>query len=56
MSERKQNDTRISLYPLPFGGLIADTPGFDWLELDTVDEAGCEAGSVEHRDDVASEL
>src|SRR2546421_439319 len=25
------------LYPLPFGGLIADTPGFDWLELDTVD-------------------
>jgi ribosome biogenesis GTPase / thiamine phosphate phosphatase len=27
------------LYPLPFGGLIADTPGFDWLELDTVDDA-----------------
>lgn len=27
------------LYPLPFGGLIADTPGFDWLELDTVSEA-----------------
>ncbi|MFN3651069.1 MAG: ribosome small subunit-dependent GTPase A [Armatimonadota bacterium] len=26
------------LYPLPFGGLIADTPGFDWLELDTVQE------------------
>lgn len=25
------------LYPLPYGGLIADTPGFDWLELDTVD-------------------
>jgi ribosome biogenesis GTPase len=27
------------LYPLPFGGLIADTPGFDWLELDTVEDA-----------------
>lgn len=27
------------LYSLPFGGLIADTPGFDWLELDTVDAA-----------------
>lgn len=27
------------LYPLPGGGLIADTPGFDWLELDTVDDA-----------------
>ncbi|HTE21198.1 MAG TPA: ribosome small subunit-dependent GTPase A, partial [Armatimonadota bacterium] len=27
------------LYPLPSGGLIADTPGFDWLELDTVDHA-----------------
>jgi ribosome biogenesis GTPase len=27
------------LYPLPAGGLIADTPGFDWLELDTVDGA-----------------
>lgn len=26
------------LYPLPFGGLIADTPGFDWLALDTVVE------------------
>lgn len=25
------------LYPLPDGGLIADTPGFDWLELDTLD-------------------
>jgi ribosome biogenesis GTPase len=25
------------LYPLPYGGFIADTPGFDWLELDTVD-------------------
>ncbi len=25
------------LYPLPGGGLIADTPGFDWLELDTLD-------------------
>jgi len=28
------------LYPLPFGGLIADTPGFDWLALDTVEESG----------------
>lgn len=27
------------LYPLPSGGLIADTPGFDWLALDTVHEA-----------------
>lgn len=27
------------LYPLPEGGLIADTPGFDWLELDLVEEA-----------------
>lgn len=27
------------LYPLPYGGLIADTPGFDWLALDTVDSA-----------------
>jgi ribosome biogenesis GTPase len=27
------------LYPLPSGGLIADTPGFDWLALDTVEEA-----------------
>lgn len=27
------------LYPLPGGGLIADTPGFDWLELDTVQSA-----------------
>jgi hypothetical protein len=26
------------LYPLPAGGLIADTPGFDWLALDTVEE------------------
>ncbi len=26
------------LYPLPEGGLIADTPGFDWLALDTVEE------------------
>lgn len=25
------------LYPLPQSGLIADTPGFDWLELDTLD-------------------
>lgn len=24
----------IRLYPLPGGGLIADSPGFDWLELD----------------------
>src|SRR6185369_6239806 len=29
----------------PFGGLIADTPGFDWLALDTVDES---PGAVEH--------
>lgn len=27
------------LYPLAAGGMIADTPGFDWLELDTVDTA-----------------
>lgn len=27
------------LYPLPYGGLLADTPGFDWLALDTVDTA-----------------
>ena len=27
------------LYPLPYGGLIADTPGFDWLALDTVEAA-----------------
>jgi len=27
------------LYTLPYGGLIADTPGFDWLALDTVETA-----------------
>lgn len=26
------------LYPLPGGGYLADTPGFDWLQLDTLTE------------------
>lgn len=30
------------LYTLPYGGLIADTPGFDWLALDTVSTAADE--------------
>lgn len=34
------------LYPLPFGGLIADTPGFDWLELDTVDTGEDRIGTM----------
>lgn len=34
------------LYPLPFGGLIADTPGFDWLALDTVSEASDQVDSL----------
>jgi len=34
------------LYPLPYGGLIADTPGFDWLALDTVDESSDQVESL----------